>query len=751
MRAPPPARTGLLLVLLVALAAHAPALGGGWVYDDWRFIVVNDGLEPLGNPVRFLDPATADPGRLPDIWRPLRTLEFALSRAAFGLDAGPWHLVSLLLHLANAALVFLLLGRLGASVAAAAVGAAVFAVHPAQVEAVAWVSSRGDLWSALFVLLSAHAWLRSAGWDRWSVLAAGWGLLGCLSKESAVVFPAILLVADLARPGGGVAAFRRRLGPWAISVIVALAFALTAREVISSALGALGHLRGWWGGSYDANLGTAARAAAFQVAFAVLPVVPSIDRFLEPSAGLLEVGALASAASVLGLLALAAVALLRGGPRARLAGGGAVAAFAAGFLTSHVLVVVGIPTAERFLYLPLAFGAAALAALVDRAVPVARGAVLGGAALAVLALGAVSFERAECWRSNEALWNLGTADGFAPRGEFWRLEGRNREANLLLSQGAVLHAAGRPDAARESRERARDGFASIARDAAALNAYWRRTVGFPANADFEARIRRNLALARLRTGDPKGALEDCDAAEALDPDNPRSLRFRAEALEALGSAQRAGWSIERALATEEADDPVPREIAARILNAAAEWRVARGYDGAAVRALARSAELVPDRTRNSAVERLPDLRAQVEARLASLEADAARRPGDFAARAAAVIYAGRGSGDAARGRTAFLRAFDGAPDSPSLRTLRALAEFEATDREKDWAAAEAVHRATLDAFPGDPGALLGLARCREARDDGEGAVRAWRAVLADPAAPLHAHREARDGLARGGR
>ncbi|HEU4396041.1 MAG TPA: hypothetical protein VFS92_10785, partial [Planctomycetota bacterium] len=71
MRAPAPGRTGLLLVLLVAFAVHAPALGGGWVYDDWRFVLDNDELSPVGNPLRFLDPATADPNRPTDIWRPL--------------------------------------------------------------------------------------------------------------------------------------------------------------------------------------------------------------------------------------------------------------------------------------------------------------------------------------------------------------------------------------------------------------------------------------------------------------------------------------------------------------------------------------------------------------------------------------------------------------------------------------------------------------------------------------------------------
>ena len=63
---------------------------------------------------------------------------------------------------------------------------------------------------------------------------------------------------------------------------------------------------------------------------------------------------------------------------------------------------------------------------------------------------------------------------------------------------------------------------------------------------------------------------------------------------------------------------------------------------------------------------------------------------------------------------------------------------------------KAQHGKKREAWPQDANALLGLARCREAREDLPGAVRAWRAVLADPGNPPETHREAREGLARAG-
>ncbi len=205
---------GLAVVLLAGFLAHAVCLGHGFVYDDHRFVEQNAAIRSMADPGRFFtDPGTASAaeGVEPDVWRPLRTLLFAVDHALFGLAPRGWHLLSLLVHLLNAALVYRLLlrcfapsspvggGTDASACVAAAAGASLFAVHPVTVEAVAWVSSRGDLvaWAlGLFALLRSTR--RGAGATATVVVL---GALACLAKESAVVLFALAAPAGRAARG----------------------------------------------------------------------------------------------------------------------------------------------------------------------------------------------------------------------------------------------------------------------------------------------------------------------------------------------------------------------------------------------------------------------------------------------------------------------------------------------------------------------------------------------------------------------
>ena len=214
------ARPGLIVaaVALAAFLAHAGSLAGGFVYDDHRFVEENPAIRTLEDPGRFFtDPSTAsaEAGVEPDVYRPLRTLDFALAHAAFGKRPAYWHLMNALLHAANAALVLLLLRRMfdragpgapglpappaaGRVPAPAVLGALVFAVHPVTSEAVAWVSSRGDLLALLLVLLALEAAARRGALR--TVVATVLVALACLAKESAVIAFALLPLRDLALP-----------------------------------------------------------------------------------------------------------------------------------------------------------------------------------------------------------------------------------------------------------------------------------------------------------------------------------------------------------------------------------------------------------------------------------------------------------------------------------------------------------------------------------------------------------------------
>src|SRR5207247_1305088 len=85
---------------------------------------------------------------------PLHLFSYLLDHALWGENAGGYHLSSLLIHALNSVLCFLVVRRLSGDAGIGLVAALLFAVHPAHVESVAWVSSRKDVVSTAFLLLS---------------------------------------------------------------------------------------------------------------------------------------------------------------------------------------------------------------------------------------------------------------------------------------------------------------------------------------------------------------------------------------------------------------------------------------------------------------------------------------------------------------------------------------------------------------------------------------------------------------------
>ncbi len=749
MTAGPGRRAGLALVVLLALLVHARALDGAFFYDDHRFITDNERIAEVGNPVRFFtDPSVQDPGMAPDIYRPLRTLAFAVERAVFGLRPAAFHAVQILLHAGCAALVYLLLIHLGLGAAAAAAGGALFAVHPAQVEAVAWISSLADVMAAFFTLLSIHAWLRSRGPDRWYAASILAGLLACLSKEAAIVFPGFLVLADLVRPdGGGPARVRGNLRAYALPFLLAAGLGLAVREILSSGRGGrVGHIE-WWGGSVATNLALAARAAAYQGLFAILPFRPTTEWYMFPDRSALAPAGILCGLAVLGVLAAAARAALRGGRGARMAGTGVLFFALGGLMTSHVLFTVAISRTDRFLYLSLAGGALAFAVAAERVLRAWPRAGTAAVAASLLSMAALSFDRIAIYRDEESFWRNATQGLPGSRPESRRIAIANLEGVALLDGALEARRRGETANERELLRRAREAFERLSLDAAAHNALWRPVVGLLVDPGMEARILNNLALARLRSGDPAGALEALERVRVLEPGSSRGFHIEALALRALGRIQAAGWRMEESLKSRAPG--LPAAESAEVLNEAAAWRLSRGLDGAALRALRLSASLVPSAADNPVVEQVPAMEAAVGERRRALAAAAEAAPGEFGPAAALVLYEGRGCGPAAA-REAFRRHFAGAAEAPALRVLWAMATMEADDTEAGWTAARDHHAETLAKAPGDPGASLGLARCRESLGDRPGALRLYREVLAAAGIDEGARRDAEEGIRRNG-
>ncbi len=133
----------------------------------------------------------------PEIYIPVTFLSFQINYVLGGLDPFGFHLGNLLLHAANAVLVFALLKRLIRSGYCAYIGAMIFAVHPLHTEAVVWIAGRKDLLSTFFYLLTLITYLRHRDGTRGMyLLSILFAVLAMLSKAMAMTLPAVLILLD---------------------------------------------------------------------------------------------------------------------------------------------------------------------------------------------------------------------------------------------------------------------------------------------------------------------------------------------------------------------------------------------------------------------------------------------------------------------------------------------------------------------------------------------------------------------------
>ena len=184
------------LLALLTLAVFHPVIGFEFIaFDDPGYVsanpVVDKGLTSAGVRWAFAAPHQAN-------YHPLTWLSHMLDVELFGMRPGGHHLTSLLLHTAATLLLFLALEALTGAMGRSAAVAALFAVHPAHVESVAWVSERKDVLCAFFWFLSILAYAghaRRPGPGRMAAVLPAFAA-GLLSKPMAVTLPAALLLLD---------------------------------------------------------------------------------------------------------------------------------------------------------------------------------------------------------------------------------------------------------------------------------------------------------------------------------------------------------------------------------------------------------------------------------------------------------------------------------------------------------------------------------------------------------------------------
>lgn len=193
-----PAPVGLALLLAGVAACYWGVLRNGFVWDDRiTFLDIPQLMSWAGLKQALAHPSLFFP---PNYYRPLTTILTAAELAAGGRAAWLLHADSLLIHLANTALVYWLARSLAARLAPggarlAWLAAALYGFHPALIEPVTWIAARSDLTVTFFVLACMILSYARERAGRLPLLALAYFCAG-LSKESAVVLPVLLLLTD---------------------------------------------------------------------------------------------------------------------------------------------------------------------------------------------------------------------------------------------------------------------------------------------------------------------------------------------------------------------------------------------------------------------------------------------------------------------------------------------------------------------------------------------------------------------------
>jgi Tfp pilus assembly protein PilF len=187
----------VIVLALSTIAVYAQTAHYGFIaYDDDQYVYENAVVKTGITGTSLVWAATTF---FYANWHPLTWLSYLVDVQLFGLNAGAFHVVNLLLHTANVILIFLVLFRMTRRPWRSAVVAAVFALHPLHVESVAWISERKDVLSTFLGIVALLLYLRYVERPtitRYLITFFAFAL-SLMAKPMWVTFPLLLLLLDL--------------------------------------------------------------------------------------------------------------------------------------------------------------------------------------------------------------------------------------------------------------------------------------------------------------------------------------------------------------------------------------------------------------------------------------------------------------------------------------------------------------------------------------------------------------------------
>lgn len=186
----------VFLLCIATFGAYQGVTANGFVaFDDIDYLLTNatvyQGLSWPGIAWAFTTPYEAN-------WMPITWISHMVDMTLFGANPAGHHLMSVAFHCTNTALLFLLLTRFTASTGKCALVAALFALHPLNVESVAWIAERKNLISTTFFLLTLLAYRyysKRPTIGTYSLVFILYGI-GLMAKPMLVTIPLILLLLD---------------------------------------------------------------------------------------------------------------------------------------------------------------------------------------------------------------------------------------------------------------------------------------------------------------------------------------------------------------------------------------------------------------------------------------------------------------------------------------------------------------------------------------------------------------------------